>query len=80
LFSLIEEIKTIIQQSVPKIHTSFVVDTLNYIYKGGDCSSIELIAGSLLLDFRDHLDNLGPIVYLLPTQTQTRMLYSSPMN
>jgi DegV family protein with EDD domain len=34
--------------SLPKVHTSFVVDTLEYIYMGGRCSAIQNIVGSLL--------------------------------
>jgi DegV family protein with EDD domain len=44
----IDEIERQIRQSVPKVHTSFVVDTLEYVYKGGRCSAIEMIVGSLL--------------------------------
>jgi DegV family protein with EDD domain len=31
-----------------KIRTSFVIDTLDYLYKGGRCSAIELLVGSIL--------------------------------
>jgi DegV family protein with EDD domain len=44
----IDEIEHQIRQSVPKVHTSFVVDTLEYVYKGGRCSAVEMIVGSLL--------------------------------
>lgn len=30
------------------VHTSFVIDTLNYLHKGGRCSGTELLVGSLL--------------------------------
>lgn len=43
--------KTIIDRInllIPKVRTSFVIDTLDYIYKGGRCSAIELLVGSLL--------------------------------
>jgi DegV family protein with EDD domain len=30
------------------VHTSFVIDTLNYLHKGGRCSGTELLIGSLL--------------------------------
>lgn len=33
---------------IPKVRTSFVIDTLDYLYKGGRCSAIELLVGSLL--------------------------------
>jgi len=43
-----DEIENQVKLAVPKVHTSFMVDTLEYIYKGGRCSSIEMIVGSLL--------------------------------
>lgn len=33
---------------IPNIHTSFVIDTLDYLYKGGRCSGMEMVMGSLL--------------------------------
>jgi DegV family protein with EDD domain len=42
------EIEKEIQSLLPKLHTSFVVDTLEYVYKGGRCSAVENIVGSLL--------------------------------
>lgn len=42
------EIIAEIQSRVPRIRTSFVVDTLEYIYKGGRCSAVQNIVGSLL--------------------------------
>jgi DegV family protein with EDD domain len=44
----LSEIEHEIRLSVPKVHTSFVVDTLEYVYKGGRCTAIEMIVGSLL--------------------------------
>lgn len=43
-----DEILNATLASVPKIHTSFVVDTLEYIYMGGRCSAIQNIVGSML--------------------------------
>lgn len=43
-----EEIVTEIQATIPKIHTSFTIDTLDYLYKGGRCSAMQSIVGSLL--------------------------------
>jgi DegV family protein with EDD domain len=37
-----------IQSLVPKVRTSFVIETLDYLYKGGRCSAIQNIVGSLL--------------------------------
>jgi DegV family protein with EDD domain len=44
----LQKIKEEIETSVPKVCTSFVIDTLEYIYKGGRCSAMESIVGSLL--------------------------------
>jgi DegV family protein with EDD domain len=33
---------------LPRVHTAFMVDTLEYLYKGGRCTAIENIVGSLL--------------------------------
>ncbi len=43
-----DEIVQEIQALIPKAHSSFVIDTLEYIYMGGRCSAIENIFGSLL--------------------------------
>ncbi len=43
-----EEIVAEIRATVPKIHTSFTIDTLDYLYKGGRCSALQNIFGSLL--------------------------------
>lgn len=37
-----------INQLIPNVHSSFVIDTLDYIYKGGRCSAIELLVGGIL--------------------------------
>lgn len=42
------EIADQIRKDIPKVRTSFVIDTLDYLYKGGRCSAIELLVGSLL--------------------------------
>jgi DegV family protein with EDD domain len=33
---------------IPEVHSSFVIDTLDYLYKGGRCSSMQFIFGSML--------------------------------
>ncbi len=43
-----EQIVSQIQQTVGKVRTSFVVDTLDYLYMGGRCSAVQNIVGSLL--------------------------------
>ena len=43
-----EQIKKEILASVSKVRTSFVIDTMEYIYKGGRCTAIQAFAGSVL--------------------------------
>ena len=50
-----------IRSDVPKIHTSFVVDTLDYLYKGGRCSAIEHLAASIL--------KIRPVIEVKPDGT-----------
>ncbi len=42
------EIEKNITELVPKIRTSFIVDTLEYLHKGGRCSDMQSIIGSVL--------------------------------
>jgi DegV family protein with EDD domain len=44
----IEEIHRQVSQLVPRVHTSFVIDTLDYMYKGGRCSALQHVITSLL--------------------------------
>ena len=45
-----EEIKTGIDELIPKVRASFVVDTLVYLYRGGRCNAVSaLIGGALAL-------------------------------
>ncbi|MBM7614403.1 DegV family protein [Alkaliphilus hydrothermalis] len=43
-----QEVATKILELVPKIRTSFIVDSFEYLRKGGRCSSIENIMGNML--------------------------------
>ena len=43
-----EQIVSQIREIVGKVRTSFVVDTLEYLYMGGRCSALQNIVGSLL--------------------------------
>ncbi len=43
-----DEIVHQIMESAGKVRTSFVVDTLDYLYMGGRCSALQNIVGSLL--------------------------------
>jgi DegV family protein with EDD domain len=44
----ISEIETAIKESISKVQTSFSIDTLDYLYKGGRCTAMENIVGSML--------------------------------
>ncbi len=44
----LEEIKNQVESWREKIHTTFIIDTLDYLYKGGRCNALELVMGSLL--------------------------------
>ena len=43
-----EQIEKEIVESVPKVCASFVIDTMEYLYKGGWCTALQAIAGSVL--------------------------------
>ncbi len=44
----LDEIENAVLAARPRVKTSFMVDTLEYIYKGGRCTAIQSIVGSLL--------------------------------
>jgi len=44
----IDEIKEIIERTVPYVRTAFVIDTLDYLYKGGRCTAMQHVVGSML--------------------------------
>lgn len=43
-----EEIVQILEQDRSKVRTTFMIDTMEYLYKGGRCSSLQALMGSLL--------------------------------
>lgn len=43
-----DEIAADLHAAVGRVHTSFVVDTLKYLYMGGRCTALESVVGSLL--------------------------------
>lgn len=43
-----DEIEAILNEAKIKIITSFVIDTLDYIYMGGRCTVVQHVVGSLL--------------------------------
>ncbi|OAB43210.1 DegV family protein [Paenibacillus glacialis] len=44
----LKEIVTLLEAVRPEVETEFVVDTLEYLYKGGRCSGMQNLIGSLL--------------------------------
>jgi len=42
------EITTAVEALIPTVNSSFVIDTLDYLYMGGRCSSMEHVIGSIL--------------------------------
>jgi DegV family protein with EDD domain len=44
----LEEIAEALRDMTPRLRTSFVVDTLDYLYKGGRCSAVQHFFSSLL--------------------------------
>jgi len=43
-----DEIVEELNSTVAKVNASFVIDTLDYLYKGGRCTAMEMIFGSML--------------------------------
>ena len=43
-----EEIYRKLMNMTPRVRTSFIIDTLKFLHMGGRCSSLELIAGTVL--------------------------------
>lgn len=42
------EIVESVRQLIPKVRTSFIIDTMEYLYKGGRCTALQAIFGSVL--------------------------------
>ncbi len=58
-----EEIVAFLRENTDKVRSSFVVDTMDYLYKGGRCSGLQALAGSLL--------QIRPIIFVLPDGTMS---------
>lgn len=43
-----EEIVSKVMERLPKVQTSFVLETVNYLYKGGRCSALAMFGANLL--------------------------------
>lgn len=44
----LDEIAATLEALIPSVNSSFVIDTLDYLYMGGRCSSMEHVIGSIL--------------------------------
>lgn len=44
----VTDIEGSILDSIPKVRTSFLIDTMDYLYKGGRCTALQAVAGSML--------------------------------
>jgi len=53
LDAIVEQVRA----AVPRVKMSFVIDTMDYLYKGGRCNALQHLAGSLL--------KLHPVIYAL---------------
>ena len=53
-----EQIERELLSLVPKVRVSFIIDTMDYLYKGGRCSALQMFAGSLL--------KIHPIIEIKP--------------
>ena len=52
------EIKQTIEAARPKVRTAFVIDTMDYLYKGGRCTGLQAFVGSML--------KIRPVIHVLP--------------
>lgn len=53
-----EEIEREVLAAVPKVRTSFVIDTMRYLYMGGRCTALQSLMGGLL--------QIRPVIYARP--------------
>jgi DegV family protein with EDD domain len=56
-----DEIASRVEAIIPKVRTSFIIDTLDYLYRGGRCSAMQSIIGSLL--------QIRPVIEMKPDGT-----------
>jgi DegV family protein with EDD domain len=56
-----EDIVRDLEGCVPRVWTSFLLDTLEYLYKGGRCNAVQNILGSVL--------RIHPVIAILPDGT-----------
>lgn len=56
-----DEIEQAVLSAVPKVRTSFIVETMEYLYKGGRCTAVQALVGSLL--------KIRPVIAVRPDGT-----------
>jgi len=56
-----ERIEEVLLTSTGKVRTSFVIETMEYLYKGGRCTALQAVAGSVL--------KIHPIIEVRPDGT-----------
>jgi len=56
-----EEIERGVLAALPKVHMSFVIDTMKYLYMGGRCTALQSLMGGLL--------HIRPVIYARPDGT-----------
>jgi len=52
----LDEIERTIRSLLPKVRTAFILETLDYLYKGGRCNAVQALASSLL--------KIRPLIYV----------------
>ncbi len=57
----IDEIERGVQEALPKIRMSFVIDTMKYLYMGGRCTALQSLMGGLL--------HIRPVIHARPDGT-----------
>jgi DegV family protein with EDD domain len=57
----LEQILAEIERIIPRVRTSFVIDTMEYLYKGGRCTALQAIFGSML--------KIRPVIEVRPDGT-----------
>lgn len=62
-----EEIVNTLNETVPYVQASFVIDTMDYLYKGGRCNGLAMLAGSFL--------SIHPSILLLDGELKVRKKY-----
>ncbi len=57
----VDQIISAVQAAIPRVRTSFIIDTMDYLYKGGRCTALQAIFGSML--------KIRPVIEVRPDGT-----------